>query len=594
MNKNTKTMMKTITSSITLGHLNFLFPISLLFILCVACQKEPVTAIDPPPVGQVEDIEAILRSATTPQDPVPNETKDVTNFETEENGTRFSCTRTEVDATIAPEEFNNYDPNADVILAGMLLKGESLTKGTPDRVAVRRGPGNLSLSTLNGSQQVSKSMEEWTPGNYFETINDLLIENSGIVPARFNFTIQQIQTEEELEIALEAETSALRFIKASLSFSTDIEKKFNRIIVRLNQSYFNILFDRPNQISDFFHPSIGANDLQPHVGPLNPLTYISSVNVGRQFTLLIESTESASEIEAAANACFRGNCAGGNTKVLNELKDLRVKAFALGGDASQLIQAVTSDISQLTEFLASSGDIRTGVPLSYVVRTVLEDKVVKNGVTTKFTLENCVPIAPETCDCFTKGEDCEELKTVQKENTRSVRKGSGSIDASASTNLADEVVVGMKITVSNEFGIGNMRVRILRLVVRKVNPDGTLGPKRTITSSQGNGNGSAEIEFEAPGNRILTGIGLRVSGTNVNRARFHHAELFLDDGDCRLKLRNEQNFVIGDGGGLEQEYLLTEEYDFSKVTPCIRGVAVGADDDNINILKIDVGELVLK
>ncbi len=558
-----------------------------------ACEKEPVSLLDPSPEQTNNEIEQLLGNAGELEEVVPKEDITTSVFEENRNGITFSCTQTEVDATIAPEKFHNYDPNADVIVAGILLQGGSLSKGTPDRVPVRRGGGQLTISTLNGSEQVTGSMEEFSVGNYFETVNKLLRENSGIVPAKFNFTIQQIQAEEELELALQAESSSLKLIKASLSFSTDIEKKFNRIVVLLNQSYYSILFDRPNTVSDFFHPNVSVEELRPHFGPQNPLTYISSVNVGRQFALLIESTESSSVIEAAANACFSGNCGGGSTKILSELKDLRVKAFALGGEAGQLIQAVTSNINELADFLATSGDIRTGVPLSYVVRTILEDKIIKNGVSTQYTLENCVPLVAPACDCQFKGEGCDIPKKIQNINTRTVSKGSGGVDASVRTTNADEVVVGMKITVSNELGIRKNRVRILRIIVRKVNPDGTLGPKRVIKSPQANDNGGAEIEFEAPGNGILTGVGLRVSDTNVNRARFHHAELFRDDADCRFKLREQRAAVLGDGGGLEQEYKLSDEYDFNKVTPVIKGLSVGAHADNINVLKIEVGELVM-
>ena len=557
-----------------------------------ACQKNKVE----PGITEktTEDIETILREAGVPVDPVEKEDITTTEFETEENGTLFSCTRTEVDATIAPEQFNHYDPNTEVIIAGMLLKGNSLDKGTPDRIPIQRGGGTITISTLNGSQTVSNTVDEFTNGNYFQAVNELLQTNSGIVPAKFTFSIHQIRTEEEFELALQANATFLRRIKTSLSFSTDLNKKFNRIMVNLDQSYYNILFDRPNQVAGFFHPEVDPAELQRHVGPLNPMTYISSVNIGRRFALLIESTEEASVIEAAASACFSGNCGSGSTKVLSSLSDLRIKAFALGGEANQLIQAVTGSISELTEFLASSGDIRTGVPLSYVVRTVLEDKVVKNGVSTKYTLENCVPVAPQSCDCGFKGDDCDIPKTVQKFNSRTFSKGSGGIDANARVTQEEDVVVGMAITVSNEIGIKKNRVRILRLIVRKVNPDGTLGPKKVIKSSQGNDNGAAEIEFEAPGNRILTGIGLRVQDTNVNRARFHHSELFLDDASCELKIRDEKSVVFGDGGGLEREYRLSSDYDYNNVTPCITGIAVGAHDDNINILKVEVGELVLK
>ncbi len=416
-------------------------------------------------------------------------------------------------------------------------------------------------------------------------MNDILLENSGILPARFNFTIEEVKSEKELDLAFQANANNLELLKASLSFSSDQEKKFNRFVVLLNQTYFSVLFDRPLTLRDFFHPDVTAEEITNFVGPPNPLTYVSSLNVGRQFALLTESAESSLVIEASANTCFRGNCAGGSAKVINDLQNLRLKVFAPGGDANQLLQAVTTDVTALTEFLASSGDIRSGVPLSYVVRTALEDRVVKNEVATKFTIENCVPIEAQACDCFHKGDSCDIETRVVSLKERTVPSGSGLSEKTVNSLREDEVVVGMKISVD-----GRDNLSLLHLFVGTLNPDGSLSQKRTIRAS-GSSNGNPEISFEAPGNSMITGIGLRIAGSNVNRARFFHREISLDEEDCQFKFGPERESRIGYQGGLEHEYKLTRDYG-DKVA-CIKGVTVSAADDNIRLLKVEVGELKL-
>ncbi|MEO0472750.1 MAG: thiol-activated cytolysin family protein [Bacteroidota bacterium] len=567
---------------------------ALILVFCfslTACQKDDID-IDPQLSGELTEdlIRDILQGGGQFNDPVTRSDTNSTNFENEVDGVQFSCTRSEVDATIAPDKFFNFDPNADVIIAGNLLAGNSLQKATPDRVPLRRGPGKVSLSLFNASSSVSGSMDEYSPSSYFETVNDILQENSGIIPARFNLTIQEIKSEQELELAFQAQASSLGGLKASLSFSTDLDKKFNRFVVLLNQTYFSVLFDRPSSLSDFFHPDVTAEDLQRVVSRENPLTYVSSLNVGRQFALLIESTESSAVIEASANACFRGNCGGGSTKLISELENLRVKVFALGGEAGQLIQAVTTDVSELTNFLASSGDIRTGVPLSYVVRTVLEDKVVRNEVATKFTIENCVPITAPVCDCYHKGDSCDIPTAVDKFNERTVQKGSGGIDRSILTIGEDEVVVGMRATAHNAPGIKNSTVRLLHLIVKKINTDGSLGEKRVI-KGDGNTSNNGEIEFEAPGNAIITGIGLRVSGNNFNRAQFFYREISLDESDCKFKFGPERETFIGSQGDLEQSYKLSDDY--GDEVAVIKGLSLGVHDSNVNIMKVEVAELRL-
>lgn len=568
------------------------FSLALLLLLSFGLFSCEGDRIEPQVSGDLSEalIRDILENGGRINDPVTKNDTSSTDFDEEVDGVVFSCTRSEVDATLAPDKFVNFDPNADVIIAGNLLAGNSLKKATPDRVPLRRGPGRISLSLFNGSNTVSGSMDEYSPSNYFETVNDILQDNSGIVPARFNFSIQEVKSEQELELAFQASSNSLGLVKASLAFSTDLEKQFNRFVVLLDQTYFSVLFDRPSSLSEFFHPDVQAEDLQRVVGPLNPLTYVSSINVGRQFALLIESTESSAVIEASANACFRGNCGGGSTKIISDLENLRVKVFALGGDANQLIQAVTTNVAEITNFLASAGDIRTGAPLSYVVRTVLEDKIVKNEVATKFTIENCVPIVAPSCDCFHKGENCDIETRVDKFNERTVQKGSGNIERSVPSMREDEVLVGMRASMHNSPGIKNSTIRILHLIVKKLNPDGTLGAKRVIKAS-GSADGDGEINFEAPGNAVITGIALRASNNNINRARFSYREISLDEIDCQFKYGTEKETFIGTQGGYEQSYKLTEDYG-DKVA-VIKGLSLGAHDSNVNIMKVEVAELRL-
>ncbi|MEO1384368.1 MAG: hypothetical protein AAFV78_14170, partial [Bacteroidota bacterium] len=144
-------------------------------------------------------------------------------------------------------------------------------------------------------------------------------------------------------------------------------------------------------------------------------------------------------------------------------------------------------------------------------------------------------------------------------------------------------VVGMRLDVRSN------NVDLLHLIVKTLQPDGTLTNKRTIVAN-GSGSGN-EINFEAPGNSILTGIGLRVRNSNANRAQFFHREISLDEEDCQYKFGPERETFIGSQGDLEQSYKLTEDYD-DKVA-CIQGVSIGVRDDRVNILQLEVGELKL-
>ena len=72
-----------------------------------------------------------------------------------------------------------------------------------------------------------------------------------------------------------------------------------------------------------------------------------------------------------------------------------IKVFALGGDQSLAAANFNGDLSALGDFLTEGADIRTGVPLSYVVRNVMDNSIVNVKVATDYDVKTCVPVISE-------------------------------------------------------------------------------------------------------------------------------------------------------------------------------------------------------
>jgi hypothetical protein len=98
-------------------------------------------------------------------------------------------------------------------------------------------------------------------------------------------------------------------------------------------------------------------------------------------------------INASFGAAVTQGSIGANVKYVGQLENVRIKAYALGGEQGAALGAITSNFDSLKSFLARGGDIRTGVALSYVVRSLAQpDKIVKVKVATEYDIVNCVPI----------------------------------------------------------------------------------------------------------------------------------------------------------------------------------------------------------
>ncbi len=330
---------------------------------------------DANPLNSIEDL---LEDIGDFDDPPEYEQVDTLNVIEKEIGDEFwICSEYEVDAAIAPQDFYTYGHNSEIIVPGKLLKGNSLHKATPEDVPIRRGPGVINITTLNGSP-VRKEFDEASTSKIYEAVNELIQQNNGIVPSNWHLQILQVHSQEEINLTLKSHASLLKLFKVDNSLTFNSDELYNSFMVIFDQSYFNVIFERPPTLMEFFHSDTKAEEIGKHTGPGNPLAYISSVNIGRKFALLIESTEDKNTIEGALNASFVDIGGGGyNVEYVKELNDLRVKAFALGGESSSTMQAVTTDLDELEKFLAEGGDIRSGMPLSYTVRSVLTDKIVK-------------------------------------------------------------------------------------------------------------------------------------------------------------------------------------------------------------------------
>ena len=329
--------------------------------------------------------------------PVADTTTTGTTLEERGDGA-WSCTVRRVSMEQYPDDYATFNPNAEVIYPGSMLQGATLVDATPEPVVVARAGGTVVINLVNGSSGVYQHVDEVKQSTVIQAINDILAQNTQIGAARFTYSSSEVQSKEELALTLGVNVSTLSTdLSANLAFSRD--REYNRFLVKLNQSFYTVSFDLPLSLSDLFGPSVTAGDLGRYVGPGNPPTYISSVTYGRTFFLLIESTASVDDMRSSIHASYNaavvdGSLDAGATYV-KDLENVNIKVFALGGDQSLAAANFNGDLNALGDFLTQGADILTGVPLSYVVRNVLDNRIVNVKVASDYDIKTCVPVVEE-------------------------------------------------------------------------------------------------------------------------------------------------------------------------------------------------------
>lgn len=367
---------------------------TMVLILSGCSSKDPVSSNDE---ARDAEFKTVIQSGGDFENPVPaNDTLVDTSFTDVVGSETYFCNTKTISVTEAPNDFPLFDPNADIIYPGNLLQGASLENATPDPIPVKRAGGTIVMTILNGSETVSKDIPVVNLSNVTQAQNDIIATANNTLPARFTFTMEEVNTNEELALSLDVKAQYLKVkVGASLDFSSDNE--YNRFLVKLNQSFFTMAYQLPTSYAEIFAPEVTSADLTPYIGSGNPGAFISSVTYGRIFYLLIESTESKKDIRASLDASFNAAVSSGSlsadARYIEELSDVRVKAYAMGGESSDAISAITTDFDALKNFLAQGGTINSGVPVSYVVRSLSNpSKIVNVKINTEYDLTNCISV----------------------------------------------------------------------------------------------------------------------------------------------------------------------------------------------------------
>ena len=315
---------------------------------------------------------------------------------------RYFCTTRRVRISGGNPEFPLFNPNSSVIYPGNLLQGSTLNDAPPRTIPLARGPGVISYNLINGNFSPSVAVDSVVLSEVRRAQNEIVAQsvaqNGPAVPANFSLSVEQVQSREELAFRLGASVRTFN-VAASGSLAVSTQSERNSVLVTLRQAYYTMDVDVPTTTRAFFKEGITGEQLARYVSADNPAAYISSVTYGRVFHMLFTSTASASQMKARLNLAFRGFRAeaAGSVEVerIGDLQGLSVQVLAYGGSDRETFTAVADfteneSIRDFLQQIGQSSDIRTGLPISYVVNSVADpSRVLKVNLATEYDVAEC-------------------------------------------------------------------------------------------------------------------------------------------------------------------------------------------------------------
>ena len=339
-----------------------------------------------------EEFNSYVRSLSYVQQPEiidpPQLVETISDNETADN---YTCNVKRYKAALGFNELTLMDPTTDVIFPGAMIHGESVPSGEYIPIVADRAPINISVSLQNVTGSPYRTIENPSLSSVRAAIHDIFNEEvSGATPAQISFTMEEVHSEEQLDIALGASYKS-PLTKMSGSFDFSDKSKRSRILVKFLQVYYTIDVDPKAEPQDFFN-----TPPEPELfGAVSPL-YVSTVTYGRMALFTFESEYSAKEIKAAIDATFKsklGNETGVeiDTEYKTRIESSKMNAIILGGAGSSGVKAIHG-IEGLTEYIEEGGDYSKdspGAPLSYKMRYLRDNSIAKIVLTSEYNVRNC-------------------------------------------------------------------------------------------------------------------------------------------------------------------------------------------------------------
>lgn len=293
--------------------------------------------------------------------------------------------------------------NDDVIWPGNLVKGDRANEFIYEPISVDRGPVTLSISLettpvtgVSIVQQVDNPKLSTVRQGMADLLKKAFIAKTK-VPAKVEFTSQQIYNESQMNLFVGADASyGAGSLKTRFDWNSTTKK--NKIIAKYRQIYYSIDIDIPKSPADFFAPLATVSEIAGALPERSMPLYIAGVSYGMMALMFIETDYTEDAMKASLEAEYKGLLdvkltSGISTKQVMQNSNIQIVVY--GGSTAGLKDLYTGYdgfkevIRTSTDFTADS----PGVPLVYKFRHLADNTLAQVSLTSQYNLKK--PLRPK-------------------------------------------------------------------------------------------------------------------------------------------------------------------------------------------------------
>jgi thiol-activated cytolysin len=350
------------------------------------------------PVDEAPEIDAYVRAL--PYLPVaqPQVTPGQTSAAQRDGD--YSCTVENLKETRQYDRIVAYAANSDSLYPGALVSADSVVSGLFTQIVLPRAPATISVSLENLAGTKKATIENPSLSTYRDALSGVLAsEITGSTPANIYSEIEEVHTEQQLNMALGVQASwGLGLASLKTSFDWANKNVRARYVVRYTQAYYTVDLDAPQSPSALLAPDTTLAEVQDKMTADRPPAYVSSVTYGRMIVFTFESEYSSTELGAALDFAYSGGYdIKGDVSVTYKdiLSKSKITAFILGGDAGSAAQTIDS-YEALIAFIKGGGNYSRqspGAPIAYKLSYLQDNSPARMSFTTDYQVKECVRVA---------------------------------------------------------------------------------------------------------------------------------------------------------------------------------------------------------
>lgn len=312
----------------------------------------------------------------------------------------YQCTTQNLKETRNYDEIVAYAANSDSLYPGAIVSADSVVSGLFTQIVLPRRPATISVSLENLDGKKTATIDNPSLSTYRDALSGILDSTiTGATPANLYSEIEQVHSEEQLNMALGVQASwglGVASLKSSFDFSN--QQVRSRYVVKYTQTYYTVDLDAPTSPSALLDGSVSLEDVKSHMDETRPPAYVSSVTYGRLVLFTFESQYSAEEMGAALDFAYSGGVdVSGQVSVTYKdiLSQSKITAYILGGDAGAAVQTIDS-YEALIAFIKGGGNYSKdspGAPIAYKLSYLKDNSPARMSMTDDYDVKDCTRVS---------------------------------------------------------------------------------------------------------------------------------------------------------------------------------------------------------